>query len=85
MQVKEDSEEDINIDEIYNHEDFEGNIKLNNDIAVIKLKTNGIKFGKYVQPVCLPSKNIKLKPSVNCTISGWGSDGSIGSSAQYSF
>ncbi|XP_050533340.1 uncharacterized protein LOC126901133 [Daktulosphaira vitifoliae] len=81
MDFQEDSEQDIYIDEIYNHENFEeGSIKLNNDIAVIKLKTNGIKFNKYVQPVCLPSKDIKVKDDFNCSITGWGSDGSIGSS-----
>ncbi|XP_050429551.1 uncharacterized protein LOC126838845 isoform X3 [Adelges cooleyi] len=81
IDLKEDSEQDFYIDEIYNHEQFEeGSIKLNNDIAVIKLKTNGIQFNQYVQPVCLPSKNTKLKHNLNCTITGWGSDGSIGSS-----
>ncbi|VVC45038.1 C-type lectin fold,Low-density lipoprotein (LDL) receptor class A, conserved site,Kringle-like fold,SRCR [Cinara cedri] len=80
MDIKEDSEQDIDIDEIFNHEHFEGDVKLNNDISVIKLKTTGIEFNDYVQPICLPSKNITLKFNMNCTISGWGSDGSIGSS-----
>ncbi|XP_025406310.1 uncharacterized protein LOC112680434 isoform X2 [Sipha flava] len=80
MDINEDSEQDIYIDEIYNHDNFEGSVKLNNDISVIKLKTAGIKFNQYVQPICLPNKNIKLKSSMNCTITGWGSDGSIGSS-----
>lgn len=90
VQIDEDSEQDIYIDEIYNHENFDGNIKLNNDISVIKLKTSGIKFNQYVQPICLPTKNDKLIPNMNCTITGWGSDGSIGSSTcfikyQYNF
>jgi len=79
MDIDEDAEQDIYIDEIYNHENFEGSIKLNNDISIIKLKTIGIKFHQYVQPICLPSKSIKLKHDMNCTITGWGSDGSIGS------
>ncbi|XP_001951968.4 uncharacterized protein LOC100160261 [Acyrthosiphon pisum] len=82
MGTLEDSEQDIYIDKIYIHENFEVNVKLNNDIAVIKLKTSGagIKFNQYVQPICLPSEVIKLKSNMNCTITGWGSDGSIGSS-----
>ena len=48
---------------------------LNNDIAIVTIKSNdssGIRFGQYVSPVCLPAPNLNYPPNLNLTITGWG-------------
>nr|XP_018903702.1 PREDICTED: uncharacterized protein LOC109034806 [Bemisia tabaci] len=77
-EIKEDGEQDLEVDEIYLHENFNAGKKLNNDIALVKVK-NPLKFNKYVQPICLPNSSLKYNPGLNCTISGWGSVGNPGS------
>nr|CAD7410281.1 unnamed protein product [Timema cristinae] len=73
------TEQEINIDEIYFHEEFNRGVRLNNDIALIKLKSQGIRLGAGIQPICLPPSNLLYSPGLNCTISGWGSVKSAGS------
>nr|CAD7426533.1 unnamed protein product [Timema monikensis] len=73
------TEQEINIDEIYFHEEFNRCVRLNNDIALIKLKSQGIRLGAGIQPICLPPSNLLYSPGLNCTISGWGSVKSAGS------
>ncbi|XP_068085129.1 uncharacterized protein [Anabrus simplex] len=73
------TEQEINIDEVYFHEDFNKGVRLNNDIALIKLKGRGIRFESEVQPVCLPPPNVSYQSGLNCTISGWGSYKTAGS------
>lgn len=68
----EQAEIDIFIEDYYIHEDFRVGHHMNNDIAVVLLKTP-IRFSEYVQPVCLPSKNQVYQEGMNCSISGWGS------------
>ncbi|XP_041358831.1 transmembrane protease serine 9-like [Gigantopelta aegis] len=42
------------------------------DLALIHLQENkGIKFNKFIQPICLPSGNAEY-PGSECIISGWG-------------
>jgi len=43
--------------------------QLNNDIALLKLSQD-IQFNKYVQPACLPQKDVK--PGHKCYITGFG-------------
>lgn len=76
------SEVEIFIENTYIHEDFRKGHHMNNDIAVIVLKSP-VRFTNYIQPICLPSKNIIYEPGMNCTISGWGSIQSGKSSAFY--
>ena len=48
---------------------------LNNDIAIVTIKSNdssGIRFGQFVSPVCLPASNLNYPPNLNLTITGWG-------------
>jgi Trypsin. len=66
-------EQELNIDEIYLHEELNVGVRLNNDIALVKLKGLGIHLGPYVMPACLPHHGIQYTPGLNCTISGWGS------------
>lgn len=75
----EQAEIDIFIEDYYIHENFREGHHMNNDIAVVLLKTP-IRFNQFVQPVCLPTKGQPYQEGVNCTISGWGSTQS-GSSA----
>ncbi|XP_062709478.1 uncharacterized protein LOC134288486 isoform X1 [Aedes albopictus] len=68
----EQAEIDIFIEDYYIHEEFRVGHHMNNDIAVVLLKTP-IRFSEYVQPVCLPAKSQPYQEGMNCTISGWGS------------
>nr|CAD7443944.1 unnamed protein product [Timema bartmani] len=76
------TEQELNIDEIYFHEEFNRGVRLNNDIALIKLKSQGIRLGADIQPICLPPSNLLYSPGLNCTISGWGSVKSAGSGVE---
>jgi hypothetical protein len=69
----------LNIDEIYLHEEFNKGMRLNNDIALVKMKGLGIRLGPEVMPACLPRHGIQYIPGLNCTISGWGSMKAAGS------
>ncbi|XP_058459171.1 uncharacterized protein LOC131435375 [Malaya genurostris] len=68
----EQAEIDIFIEDYYIHENFRVGHHMNNDIAVVLLKTP-IRFNEFVQPVCLPAKSQPYQEGMNCTISGWGS------------
>lgn len=72
-EVFEESEQEVLIDEIYIHEGFNKGLRLNSDIALLKLKSRGIMLSDMVQPICLPEPNSTYPPGLNCTISGWGS------------
>ncbi|KAF5284904.1 hypothetical protein FQA39_LY16859 [Lamprigera yunnana] len=67
------TEQDAFIEEFYIHERFRIGQKMNNDIALIKLKGRGFTFTKNVQPICLPESDIEYEDGQNCTISGFGS------------
>ncbi|KAH8335287.1 hypothetical protein KR074_005359, partial [Drosophila pseudoananassae] len=70
--IAESSEVDSFIEHWYIHKNFRDGSRMNNDIALVVLKTP-LRFNDYVQPICLPDKNEKLVESRMCTISGWGS------------
>ncbi|XP_033240431.1 uncharacterized protein teq isoform X4 [Drosophila pseudoobscura] len=70
--IAESSEVDTFIEKWYTHEKFRDGTHMNNDIAVVVLK-RPLKFSDYVQPICLPDKNVVFQGNRNCTISGWGS------------
>lgn len=42
-----------------------------NDIALIRLNRK-VSFSFYVQPICLPPPEMKLKTNETLMISGWG-------------
>ena len=71
----ESEEKEFGIEEIRFHERKHEGIRYNNDVAILLLKGEGIRFGTKVQPICLPSTEIDYTPGMNCTISGWGSTG----------
>ncbi|XP_044260044.1 phenoloxidase-activating factor 1-like isoform X1 [Tribolium madens] len=52
------------------HPNYDSSSMLN-DIAIIRLDRKA-KFSDYVQPICLPPKNLKLQGNESFTISGWG-------------
>ncbi|XP_017049583.1 uncharacterized protein LOC108093796 isoform X2 [Drosophila ficusphila] len=70
--IAESSEEDSFIEHWYTHESFRKGTHMNNDIALVVLKSP-LKFSDYVQPICLPDKKDELVENRKCTISGWGS------------
>jgi len=75
-------EEEFTIERLFLHETFGSEVHLNNDIALIRVKAKngrGIRFGSYVQPLCIPPATVKYIPGTNCSISGWGSSGQPGS------
>merc|ERR1712048_474802 len=45
--------------------------RLNYDIALLELESP-VKFGKHVQPVCLPAQGTKPAVGTKCYITGWG-------------
>lgn len=61
------------IEDFYLHEDFRKVQKMNNDIALVKLKGNGFTITDDVQPICLPDTDVDYETPLNCTISGFGS------------
>lgn len=71
-EIIEESEVEIFIENWFIHDEFRKEQMMNNDIALIQLKTP-IQFTNYIQPICLPDKETRYEPGKNCTISGWGS------------
>lgn len=59
------------IEEFFVHKDFRKGHKMNNDIALIKLKGTGFILNDDIQAICLPNEDTDYKG--NCTISGFGS------------
>ena len=52
---------------MYQHPSYQRPTSLNNDIAVFELE-KPIQFNKYVQPVCLPDKDVAV--GSDCYITG---------------
>lgn len=71
-EIPEDTEVEIFIEDWHIHEKFRKGHLMNNDIALIKLKS-AVKFTDYIQPICLPTEDTLYTVGKNCTISGWGS------------
>lgn len=61
------------IDEFFIHEKFRKGHKLNNDIALIKVKGTGFVLNDDIQPICLADSDADYSKELNCTISGFGS------------
>nr|XP_023016529.1 neurotrypsin-like [Leptinotarsa decemlineata] len=61
------------IEEFFIHERFRKGHKMNNDIALIKVKGGGFALNDDVQPICLPDTDVSYDQDLNCTISGFGS------------
>ncbi|CAG9862414.1 unnamed protein product [Phyllotreta striolata] len=61
------------IDEFFIHEKFRKGHKLNNDIALIKVKGSGFELNDHIQPICLADSSTNYNRDLNCTISGFGS------------
>jgi len=63
------SEATYRVKRVFKHPYYQRPTALNNDIAVFELE-KPIKFNKYVQPVCLPDKDVPV--GADCYITGWG-------------
>lgn len=71
-ETPEDTEVEVFIEDWHIHEKFRKGHLMNNDIALIKLKS-AVKFTDYIQPICLPTEETEYTVGKNCSISGWGS------------
>ena len=59
--------------QIINHEKYNKPSRLNNDIALLKLKTKlTFKKDNKIAPICLPSKTAGDFVGVDGTVTGWG-------------
>jgi hypothetical protein len=57
------------------HESYNASVSWNNDIALLRVKPNqnrGMRFGPYVQPLCLPPMNVPYTTDTPCAVYGWG-------------
>ncbi|KAK9506432.1 hypothetical protein O3M35_008374 [Rhynocoris fuscipes] len=81
-ELVEGTEQELEVEELWIHPQLDAGTRLNNDLAIVKVKEPGFVFNDWVAAACLPS-NVKdateFRAGSNCTISGWGSDGSPGS------
>jgi len=66
IDVNEGSERVLGVQSVFMHA---GYYRLANDIAMLKL-ASPILFNSYVQPICLPSKDVAV--GTKCYITGWG-------------
>ncbi|XP_024086083.1 uncharacterized protein LOC106674111 [Cimex lectularius] len=79
IEVTEESEQDVELEGLWIHQDLDKGMTLNNDIAIVKIKKPGFNLNKWVYPACLPLHPVSYDAGKNCTISGWGSSGVPGS------
>jgi len=63
------SEADYRVSRVFQHPRYNYPTRINNDIAVFELE-RPIVFNKYVQPACLPKKDVPV--GTECYITGWG-------------
>jgi len=68
------SEKDFKVAKITVHEEYKYPmyVKMNNDIALLKLEKPVNFDGPYAGPACLPTPGMNYRGSKNCILSGWG-------------
>ena len=72
--VEDIDEQEFSIAAVHFHPEYNVGVYLNNDLAVVRLKTP-VRLSSRVSPACLPSSTSSYSPGRECTISGWGSTG----------
>ncbi|XP_034235276.1 uncharacterized protein LOC117641771 [Thrips palmi] len=72
------TEQELDIESLHSHEDFNKNVYLENDLALIRVASPGFRMTDSVRPACMPKHNTNYAPGTNCSISGWGSVGTSG-------
>ncbi|KAJ8416285.1 hypothetical protein AAFF_G00383070 [Aldrovandia affinis] len=64
-------EQTFTVKSIKVHENYHHSTPMSYDIVLLEL--NGqIRFGRYVQPICLPLPDEDFIPGTTCVVSGWG-------------
>lgn len=63
-------EQIVRIETVVKHPEFRRSGPYSHDIALIVLKSPGLKLGSYVQPACLPHESPPA--GTWCEVSGWG-------------
>uniref|UniRef100_A0A8C8RV17 Ovochymase-1 n=1 Tax=Pelusios castaneus TaxID=367368 RepID=A0A8C8RV17_9SAUR len=71
LRKTDEQEQNIPISQIVVHPDFNRLGYMHSDIALLYLK-NRVKYGRMVQPICLPHKDDKFEAGTLCVASGWG-------------
>ena len=74
--------QEIQVEKIIKHENYNKPVALAHDIALLKLKTPAT-LGSGVGTVCLPNINHPLLGGKRCYITGWGTLSSGGSQPDY--
>ena len=77
-----DTAQEIGVEKIIMHEEYQKPVGLAHDIALLKLKTPA-QLGVGVGLVCLPDPANALVPGKRCYITGWGTLASGGSQPLY--
>ena len=72
--VEDIDEQEFSIATVHFHPEYNVGAYLNNDLAVVRLKSL-VRLSSRVSPACLPSSTSSYSPGRECTISGWGSTG----------
>ena len=65
----ENTEQYIQVSELYQHAEFNLTGKINKDISLLKLSSR-LQFNNFVRPACL--KDEEVPPGTDCIASGWG-------------
>ena len=72
---RENAEQAFGVNSFYVHSQFGNGTSFANDIALLQLRVrrgDGIEFGRFVQPACLPEADTNYEPNTECEVSGWG-------------
>ena len=65
-----DTEQGLLVKAVKVHENYNKN-NYHNDIALLQVE-GSIKFGKHVEPICIPSQGYEFDTNVKCFAAGWG-------------
>ncbi|KAH1186769.1 hypothetical protein KIL84_019518 [Mauremys mutica] len=71
LRKTDEQEQNIPVSQVIVHPDFNRLGYMHSDIALLYLKYR-VKYGRRVQPICLPHRDDKFEAGTLCVASGWG-------------